>query len=122
VFGDFFVKQPTVETAIGKAERLDGWSVEQAGTGYTVRGVDANGQPSSWQYEADEVDNMNYLLDHVGSVKIGDEYRRQKWGLQPGEVDTSAEWCERKHEIREYRSKTYDEQEYKPGWKRLLGL
>jgi hypothetical protein len=122
VFGDFFVKRPTVEAAIDKAEHLDGWGVEETDVGYIVHGVDVNGQPSDWQYGADEVPDMNYLLDHVASVQVGDEYRLQQWGLQPGEVDTSDAWCEHKHLIREYRTATHDEQVYKPGWKKLLGL
>ena len=107
---DFFVeKQPTVETAYDKAERA-GWQIEPSHSGgYTVHG------------QNHEIDAMNYLLDHKLSVDIGDQYRQQKWRLEPGEIDTSDEWCERKQEVREYRTETYHKEEYKPGWKRLFG-
>ena len=118
----FFEHEPTIEDAYRKADNVEGWQVEETNEGHTVHGTDAYGKPHSWQFGTDEVPEMNDLLNHVNSVQIGMEYRRQKWGLEPGEEDTSSEWCERKHEIREYRTKTYDEQEYKPGWKRLLGL
>lgn len=114
----FFGPQLSVEAAYEKAARLEGWGIEQTEAGYAVQGKDANGQPSTWQFEADQVAAMNGLLDHVGSCQIGDAYRQQRFGLAPGEEDSSPDWVERKHEIREYREKIY----YKPGWQKLLGL
>lgn len=127
---DFFgIPQPTIEDAQRKAEEAgEPWQIEETQGGYTVRGTsyDDNDQevPATWQFGTDTngVENMNYLLDHVRSCQIGDEYRLQKYGLQPGELDTSPEWCEHKHDIREYSTKAYYDEEYKPGWKRLLGL
>jgi hypothetical protein len=118
----FFGHTPTTEDAYRKAEQV-GWNIEETGTGYTVHGESVDGGPDTWQYGrgGDDVDAMNCLLDHANSVQIGDEYRRQKWGLEPDEIDASDEWCERKHEVRDYRMGYYEE-EYKPGWKRWLGL
>jgi hypothetical protein len=117
----FFEHEPTVDDAFRKADNV-GWNIEETEAGYTVNGVNADGEAASWQFGGGETADMNYLLDHANSCAMGDEYRRQKWGLEPGEIDTSDEWCERKHEIREYRTEAYYEQEYKPGWRRLLGL
>jgi hypothetical protein len=119
---DFFIeKQPTLETALEKAERA-GWQIEQVASGYVVRGQNHEGKSDSWQFSADQIESMNYILDEKLSVDLGDQYRLRKWGLHPGEVDTSDEWNKRKYEIREYRVKTYYQDAYKPGWKKLLGL
>jgi Mg2+ and Co2+ transporter CorA len=122
---DFFgTPEPTIEDACRKAERA-GWQVEESDGWYAVHGTgyDDNDQEvdKTWHFPAERVDNMNYLLDHAISCQIGDEYRRQKFGLEPDEIDTSPDWYEHKQEIREHRLQYYDE-EYKPGWKRFLGL
>src|SRR5437868_15105962 len=107
-----FLREPTIEE---KANKVEGFSVEQTNTGYTVKGVDAYAQPATWQLDASQANN---LLDHVRSVQIGMEYRQEKYDLEPGQEDTSSDWCERKHEIREHRLQAIEE-ENKPGWKRL---
>jgi hypothetical protein len=115
---DLFVEhQPTEDDAFRKAEQV-GWNIEETESGYTVHGTAASEDgPDTWQFEPGQVDDMNYLLDHVNSVELGEQYRREKWG---------DEWDdptgEKKQEIREYRTTTYYEEEYKPGWKRFLGL
>jgi hypothetical protein len=114
---DFFVGyQPTVDDAFRKAKQI-GWTVEASEDGYIVNGVDMDDQPATWQYAPDQIKDMNGLLDHVNSVELGEEYRQEKWG---------DEWDdptgEKKQEIREYRTETYYEEEYKPGWKRWLGF
>jgi hypothetical protein len=123
---DFFgTPEPTSNDAQRKTERA-GWQLEESDEGYTVHGTgyddDDQEVPRTWDFPTDQVDNVNYLLDHAISVQIGEEYRQQKYGLEPGELDTSPEWCEHKHDIREYRTKAYYDEEYKPGWKKLLGL
>lgn len=108
---DFFVeKQPTIARAYDKAARA----------GYTVHGVNHEGQPASWQFMSNQAADMNDLLDHELSVRIGEQYRLQTYG--PDEPTDPGEASRRRHEIYHYRIKTYHEQEYKPGWKRLLGL
>jgi hypothetical protein len=119
-FLDFFrEKQPTVETAYDKAERA-GWQIEESGKSYTVHGVNHEGKADSWQFGPDEVEGMNYLLDHKLSVDIGEQYRLATYGPdEPAEYD---EAVRRRHEIRDYRVEKHYSEEYKPGWKRLLGL
>lgn len=116
-FRDFFGEhKPTVDDAFRKAEQV-GWSIEESKYGYTVFGENMDGQPDRWDYASREVEEMNSLLDHANSVAIGEEYRLAKWG---------EEWDDptgdKKQEIREYRTTTYYDEEYKPGWKRWLGL
>jgi hypothetical protein len=111
----FFGREETVEE---KADKV-GWEVEQTSEGYTVKGVDAwDDKPATWTLDTDQAKN---LLDHVHSVNLGDAYRQEKFGLAPGEEDTSPDWCEHKHEIREYRLQALED-ESKPLWKQLLGL
>jgi hypothetical protein len=123
---DFFgTPQPTIEDAQRKAsEAGESWQIETTAQGYTVHGTsyDDNDQevPATWQFGTDTngVENMNYLLDHVRSVQIGEEYRIAKWGN--GEWDDPT--GEKKQDIREYRTRTYYGEEYKAGWKKFLGL
>lgn len=97
-----------------KASKV-GWRVEHTNAGgCIVRGVNADGQPDAWNFDASQVEQAHYLLDYARSVQIGDQYRQERFGLAPGEVDTSPNWVEHKYEIREYREK--------PAWKRFLGL
>ena len=120
-FKDFFIEhQPTNEDAQRKAEQV-GFTVTESDQGHIVHGIDAYGEEHDWTFAPGEEQGMHSLLDHANSVKIGDEYRQQRFGLKPGEEDTSDQWCEHKHEIRDHRMKYYDE-EYKPGWRRLFGL
>jgi hypothetical protein len=117
---EFFIEhQPTLQDAYNKARRL-GWRVEETQMGYIVHGVNAERQTASWPFNAGGIDVMNYLLDHVLSVQLGEEYRLRVYG--PDEPADPNEAVRRKHEIREYRVKTYHAMAYKPGWKRLLGL
>lgn len=111
----FFEHQPTEADLHRKAEQVD-FEVEETEAGYTLQGTYDN-EARTWSGDFTEV---NGILDHVNSVKIGDEYRRERFGLEPGELDTSEEWVEHKHEVRDYRTETYYSQEYQPGWRRLL--
>ena len=115
----FWEHQPTVGDAYRKAQQA-GWQITEAGTGYTLLGVNASGQPDSWQFGADDIDGMNYLLDAQLSMRIGEQYRLQKYG--PDEPADSNEATRRRHEIRDFRIKTYYRREYQAGWRRLLGM
>lgn len=98
---DFFVEhQPTEQDVYRKAEQV-GFTLEETSTGYTLDGYgpdgyNANGfvpgKPATWHYTSDELDEANNLLDTVNSV------------------------------AHEYGVDDYYEEEYKPGWKRWLGL
>lgn len=112
--------QQTVESADEKAQRA-GWTLEQSEEGgYLLHGTACDSEtdqevPHTYQFTSSQVGDMNDLLDHVQSVKIGEAYQQEHFG--DGEITV-----EQKHEIRDYRIERYYDEEYKPGWKRLLGL
>lgn len=112
----FWEKQPTLASAYDKAQRA-GWQLERTAAGYTLHGVNHEGQADSWQFRPDQVADMNYQLDHVLCVALGEQYRQARWGDVRDDPTG-----EKKEEIRTYRINTYYAQEYKPGWKRLLHL
>jgi len=119
---DFFIEhQPTEADAYRKAGQL-GWRIERTETGYTVYGTGYDQHekevPSTYQFPFNQVDTMNYLFDHVLSVRIGEEYRLRVYG--PEEPESTDEASRRRHEIRDYRIAVYHAAEYKPGWKRLV--
>jgi hypothetical protein len=113
VIGEFFFGHK--ETIEEKADKV-GFNVEPIDTGYTVKGVDADGQQATWNLDTNQT---SALLDHVHSVNLGDAYLEQHYGNE-SQGDTSRD-CEIKHEVREYRLQAL-ENESKPGWMRLLGL
>ena len=109
----FFGRQESVEE---KADKV-GFTVESSSSGYTVKGVDADGQQATWNLNADRT---AALLDHVHSVNLGEKYLHEHYGPGNTTGDASRD-CEIKHEVREYRLQAL-ENETKPGWMKLLGL
>jgi hypothetical protein len=71
---------------------------------------------------------MSFLRDFFVGYQptVDDAFRKAKQIGWTVEASEDGEWDdptgEKKQEIREYRTETYYEEEYKPGWKRWLGF